>query len=109
MIGDIKYSMLIENMLPTNMPNSVYAECLLHWKMVYSYISDCKPVTEWKVWYIAATYLSIFDGSYNLTVVFGINCMSNAGWKLVIVQDTSEHYYCFLPALYECKYYSNPY
>ena len=32
-------------------------------------------------------------------VVFGINCTSNAGRKLVIVQGTAKLYYCFLPAL----------
>ena len=36
-----------------------------------------------------------------VAVVFGINCASNAGRKLVIVQGTAEHYYCFLPALRE--------
>ena len=47
-----------------------------------------------------------------VAVVFGINCVSNAGWKLVIVRGAAEHYYCFLPALREQlipKYYSNPY
>ena len=38
-----------------------------------------------------------------VAVVFEINCASNAGRKLVIVQGTAEHYYCFLPALYECN------
>ena len=28
--------------------------------------------------------------------VFGINCVSNAGRKLVIVRGVAEHYYCFL-------------
>ena len=36
-----------------------------------------------------------------VAVVFGINCVSNAGRKLVIVRGTAEHYYCFLPALRE--------
>ena len=36
-----------------------------------------------------------------VAVVFGINCASNAGWKLVIVRGAAEHYYCFLPALRE--------
>ena len=36
-----------------------------------------------------------------VAVEFGINCRSNAGWKLVIVQGAAEHYYCFLPALRE--------
>ena len=36
-----------------------------------------------------------------VAVVFGINCASNAGRKLVIVQGTAEHYYCFLTALRE--------
>ena len=36
-----------------------------------------------------------------VAVVFGINCASNAGRKLVIVQGTAEHYYCFLNALRE--------
>ena len=34
-----------------------------------------------------------------VTVIFGINCVSNAGRKLVIVRGAAEHYYCFLPAL----------
>ena len=34
-----------------------------------------------------------------VAVVFGINCASNAGRKLVIVRGTAEHYYCFLTAL----------
>ena len=34
-----------------------------------------------------------------VAVVFGINCASNAGRKLVIVRG--EHYYYFLPALRE--------
>ena len=34
-------------------------------------------------------------------VVFGINCASNAGQKLVIVRGAAEYYYCFLPALRE--------
>ena len=34
-----------------------------------------------------------------VAVVFGINCASNAGRKVVIVRGTAEHYYCFLPAL----------
>ena len=34
-----------------------------------------------------------------VAVVFGINCTSNAGRKLVIVRGAAEHYYCFLPAL----------
>ena len=28
-----------------------------------------------------------------VVVVFGINCASYAGWKLVIKQGTAEHYY----------------
>ena len=36
-----------------------------------------------------------------VAVVFGINCASNAGGKLVIVQGTAEHYNSFLPALRE--------
>ena len=36
-----------------------------------------------------------------VVVVFGINCVSNAGKKLVMVQGAAEHYYCFLPALQE--------
>ena len=31
-------------------------------------------------------------------VVFGINCESNAGRKLVIVRGAAEHHHCFLPA-----------
>ena len=34
-------------------------------------------------------------------VVFGINCASNVGRKLVIVRGVAEHYYCFLPTLRE--------
>ena len=35
-----------------------------------------------------------------VAVVFGINCASNAGRKLVKVRGAAEHYYnCFLPAL----------
>ena len=34
-----------------------------------------------------------------VAVVFGINCASHAGRKLVIVRGTAEHYYCFLTAL----------
>ena len=34
-----------------------------------------------------------------VAVVFGINCASNAGRKLVIVRGKAEHYYCFLPTL----------
>ena len=34
-----------------------------------------------------------------VVVVFGINCVSNAGRKLVIMRGAAEHYYCFLPAL----------
>ena len=36
-----------------------------------------------------------------VAVVFGINCASNAGRKLVIVRGAAEHYYCFLPTLPE--------
>ena len=36
-----------------------------------------------------------------VAVVFGINCASNAGRKLVIVRGAAEHYYCFLPTLRE--------
>ena len=36
-----------------------------------------------------------------VAVVFGINCASSAGRKLVIVRGAAEHYYCFLPALRE--------
>ena len=36
-----------------------------------------------------------------VAVVFGINCVSNVGRKLVIVGGTAEHYYCFLPTLQE--------
>ena len=37
-----------------------------------------------------------------VVVVFGINCASNAGRKLVIVRGAAEHYYyCFLPTLRE--------
>ena len=36
-----------------------------------------------------------------VAVVFGINCASNAGRKLVIVRGTAQHYNCFLPALPE--------
>ena len=36
-----------------------------------------------------------------VAVVFGINCASNAGRKLVIVRGAAEHYYCFLTALRE--------
>ena len=36
-----------------------------------------------------------------VAVVFGINCVSNAGRKLVIVRGAAEHYYCFLPTLRE--------
>ena len=34
-----------------------------------------------------------------VAVIFGIDCVSNAGRKLVIVQGGAEHYHCFLPAL----------
>ena len=35
-----------------------------------------------------------------VAVVFGINCASNVGRKLVIVRVfPAEHYYCFLPTL----------
>ena len=34
-----------------------------------------------------------------VAVVFGVNCVSNAGRKFVIVLGAAEHYYCFLPAL----------
>ena len=34
-----------------------------------------------------------------VAVVFGINCVSNAGRKLVIARGTAEHYYCFLSTL----------
>ena len=34
-------------------------------------------------------------------VVFGINCASNVGRKLVIVRGAAEHYCCFLPTLRE--------
>ena len=34
-----------------------------------------------------------------VAVVFGINCASNEGGKLVIVRGAAENYYCFLPAL----------
>ena len=36
-----------------------------------------------------------------VAVVFGINCASNVGRKLVIVRGGAEHYYCFLPTLRE--------
>jgi len=36
-----------------------------------------------------------------VAVVFGINCASNTGRKLVIVGGVAEHYYCFLPVLWE--------
>ena len=36
-----------------------------------------------------------------VAVVFGINCASNVGRKLVIVRGEAEHYYCFLPTLRE--------
>ena len=36
---------------------------------------------------------------YVIVWVTGINYASNAGRKLVIVQGTANHYYCFLPAL----------
>ena len=36
-----------------------------------------------------------------VAVVFGINCASNVGRKLVIVRGAAEHYYCFLPTLRE--------
>ena len=36
-----------------------------------------------------------------VAVVFGINCASNTGRKLVTVRGAAEHYYCFLPALRE--------
>ena len=36
-----------------------------------------------------------------VAVVFGINCASNAGRKLVIVRGAAEHYHCFLLALRE--------
>ena len=36
-----------------------------------------------------------------VAVVFGINCASNAGRRLVIVRGAAEHYYCFLPTLRE--------
>ena len=34
-----------------------------------------------------------------VAVVFGINCASNVGRKLVIVQGAAKHYYCFLLTL----------
>ena len=34
-----------------------------------------------------------------VAVVFGINCASNVGMKLVIVRGAAEHYYCFLPVM----------
>ena len=46
--------------------------------------------------YVVFVYVIVW-----VAVVFGINCASNAGWKLVIVRGAAEHYYCFLPALQE--------
>ena len=34
-----------------------------------------------------------------VAVVFGINCASNVGRKLVIVRGAAEHYYCFQPLI----------
>ena len=36
-----------------------------------------------------------------VAIVLGIDCVSNAGRKLVIVRGGAGHYHCFLPALRE--------
>ena len=65
-------------------------------------------------------YLSIVKVTYGvcsiliewLAVVFGINSVSNAGKKIVIVQGAAEHYYNFhtcIVSTINSKYYSKPY
>ena len=47
-----------------------------------------------------------------VAIVFGINCTSNAGGKLVIVGGAAEHYYKFpacITSAINSKYYSKPY
>ena len=45
------------------------------------------------------------------STVFGINCVSKAGKKIVIVQGEAKHYYSFacITRAINSKYYINPY
>ena len=55
-------------------------------------------MSHWKITYYENMLVYVI---VRVAVVFGINCASSAGRKLVIVRGAAEHYYCFLPALRE--------
>ena len=66
-------------------------------QFIYNSIVNCVRYLELSLYRtVILVYVIVW-----VAVVFGINCASSAGRKLVIVRGAAEHYYCFLPALRE--------